>query len=273
MAVQLQVLDASRPANSLALWLALYQPDLFVSLLKAQQTAKTAATLKSNIGALHDDGDDDDDDAEVADTDVETGDDGGFDDGGFLDTITVPDDDSSAIDTLDPQLVTDQNASGAAILQSASAATTSAGATVGSVASSVGQTVLSAIGSVGAALTTPAALSALANTALTYYRNQQQSAATEANIAALQAQVNLARAGQTAAPITYVTDPATGAQVPALAQVGANGQTTYTPLTAAQLASLAPSGLSSALDRYGVWIAAGGAVLLLVWLANRHKED
>jgi hypothetical protein len=268
MATQVTVLDASRPGNSLALWLALYQPDIFVALLKGRTKAATAAGLKSKMGALSDDSDDgtDIDDSDTADTDVETG-----DDSGFLDTITLPDD-STALDTLDPQLVTDQNAAGSAILSSAASATTSAGTTVGAVASSAGQSVLSAIGTVGASLTTPQALAALANTAIAYYKGQAASAAAAANLAALQAQVSLARSGQTVAPITYLTDPTTGVQTPALATTQANGQVTYTPLTVAQLAQLGASGLSSLLDKYGVWIAAAAGVLMLIWLATRNKE-
>ena len=312
MAKVVPVLDTAKPTNGLALWLAIYAPDVFAHAFKKATAANVARKIKTSVGRLADDGDDLDfsDDS----TDVDTGSVSATDfstagatatpddllfgtsapetaagadsvlgintdfttaggattatdfSGAGLDAITLNDGDTLA--NLDPTLVTDQTPAGSTVLQAAATAPTSSGTTVGSLLASAATTVLQGIGAVGAALTTPKALQALAQTATAYYNAQGN--ATQAQL--LATQIALAAAGKPVAPITYTTDPATGQQVPALATTAANGQVQYTPLSSAQLAQLQAAGVSSG-SKLGVWIAAGAAVVLLVILATRNGSD
>ncbi len=294
MAKQITVLNAAKPGNSFALWLAMYQPDLFLTALKATHKAATKSKIKRTVGRLADDGDDALDFSSVDTSSLDTstpssadlfggatdfsgsgalpGGDLFSNDSLGLDTLTL--DDNADLSTLNPLLVTDQTSSGSAVLNSAAAATTSSGSTVGSILSSIGTSVLGAVAAVGNALSQPKTLQALTQAAQSYYSSQtaqSNAAAAQAAYAAYYAQASRASSGQTAAPITYVTNPATGQQQPAYATTLPNGQVQYTPLTTAQLAQLAGSGLSSSTSKLGLWLVAGAAVLLAAFVAMRKE--
>jgi hypothetical protein len=293
-------LNTHRPGNSLALWLAIYAPDLFAAVVK-----KCAAGAKATkLGRLGQDdiGDDLDvgDDTSLYDTDVPdlgtSSIDAGVDSSVLnstdpllgqadLETVVVsapaqsadtstdtsfiePVSPASDLSTTDPLVLTASSPQ----VQAASSAATSTGTTVGQIASSVGSTVLSALGAAGAALSTPQAAAALAQTATAYYNAQANASALSAEQAALAAQLvgvqaSRAAAGQTAAPITVQNG------TPYLTSVGANGATTYTPLSSAQLASLAPSGVSSFLAQYGNWIAIAAVVAFIGYFALRGAHS
>lgn len=301
------VLDTAKPTNGLALWLAIYAPDVFAHAFKKAKAANVARKIKTSVGRLADDGDDLDfsDDTTDVDTssvsatdfsagatatpddllfssspDTSSGTDESLFGGGYGGGATSATDfsgagldaitlnDGDTLANLDPTLVTDQTPAGSTVLQAAATAPTSSGSTVGSLLASAATTVLQGIGAVGAALTTPQALQSLAQTATAYYTAQGN--ATQAQL--LATQIALAAAGKPVAPITYTTDPATGQQVPALATTAANGQVQYTPLSSAQLAQLQAAGVSSG-SKLGLWIAAGAALVLVVILATRNRSE
>lgn len=141
--------------------------------------------------------------------------------------------------------------------------------------SDVGGAFSGAVSSVGDWLSNPENIKSLTGLAGTYFASQAAKNAANAQVAALQTQVNRAQAGQTAAPITYAYD-ANNQPVPvytgttAIPGLGTSvvlpsGQAGYT-LSPQALQALQPSFL----QRYGLWIAGGAVALVLgITLATR----
>lgn len=130
----------------------------------------------------------------------------------------------------------------------------SIGSTIGSVASKVASGLSTTVQTVGTFLQSDAGKTTLATLAAAQLQSAQNKA--------LQTQVQRANAGLTPAPITSTFDATTGSFVPALSTPGG----AY-PLSAQTLASLQPSFL----DRYGLWLAAGGAALVLATMVLRQR--
>jgi Na+/H+ antiporter NhaB len=128
---------------------------------------------------------------------------------------------------------------------------------------SAGSSVLGALGSVAKALTSPAGITALAGAATAYFKYQGTVSTNQTQQAVLATQLQRAQAGQTAAPITYMTG-ANGQQIPVIATPNGQGGYTYAPLTSAGLANLTPASLSAFLSQYGLWLALGAGALLLL---------
>jgi hypothetical protein len=231
-----KAVDTAKPGASLAVWLAVHHPDLFLAAFKKAQAAQVA----KGLGRLADDG-------------VTTffGDSGASPSDAGVQTITF---DSSVISP-PPSFVTDATDSGSGFLSSIGNGLTSAGSTVGGVLAAAGSGVLSALGSVGSYLTSASGLNSLTGLAKTYYGAQAASSTAQTQQAVLNAQIARAVTGQTAAPITYTTNAA-GQLVPVVATQTPGGAV-YQPLTGQTLASLTPSGLSVFLSKYGLWIALG----------------
>lgn len=309
MATVVPVLDTAKPSNGLALWMAIYTPDIFAVAFKRTQRAHAAKKIKTSVGRLADDGDDLDlsDDGGDVDTGSVTATD--FSAGGasvapddLLFGTSAPETTASADETLfgtnysgSATSATDFSGAGldAITLNEGDSLTnldptlvtdqTTSGNTVLQAAAtaptSTGTTVGSLLASaattvlqgIGAVGQALTTPKALASLAQTAaaYYTAQGNA-TAAQL--LATQIALAAAGKSVAPITYTTDPVTGQQVPALATTAANGQVQYTPLTTAQLAQLQAAGVSSG-SKLGVWIAAGAAVVLLVVIASRNRSD
>lgn len=131
----------------------------------------------------------------------------------------------------------------------------------------VGGAFSSAVSSVGNWLSNPENVKSLTSLAGTYFATQAASNAAQAQSAVLQAQVNRAQVGQTAAPISYVYDqnnqpiPVYTGSTPvnSLGQqiVLPSGQVGYS-VTPQALASLSPSFL----QKYGLWLVGGGLALV-----------
>ena len=131
------------------------------------------------------------------------------------------------------------------------------------IASDVTSGIGNVVQNVGSFLESPDGMKSLTGLASSYLQNQAQQAV-------LQTQTLRARAGQSPAPIAYTTAQAVSTygqavttQVPILQ--GAGGQFSY--MSPAQLKTLTPGGF---LAQYGVWLAIGGAALLLVMVLTRR---
>lgn len=116
--------------------------------------------------------------------------------------------------------------------------------------SSIGAGVSSAVKNVGSFLTSTKGLETLGALGSTYLATK-----TQQNV--LQTQVALAQAGYSPAPITNVMGP-NGTMVPIY-------QPTQQPVSAAMLAQLQPSFI----ERYGIYLALGGAAILALFLLRR----
>lgn len=135
--------------------------------------------------------------------------------------------------------------------------------TLTSIASDVTSGIGTAVQSVGNFITSPDGIKTMSGLATSYLQNQAQQAV-------LQTQLARAQAGQAPAPIAYTTAQAVTpggqaitTQVPIIQ--GASGQFSY--MSSAQLRSLTPGGF---LQQYGIWLAVGGAAILLVILLTRR---
>jgi hypothetical protein len=238
-----KTLPLQQPGNSLAVWLAGHHPDLFLTVFKQAKSAQVAKKIQLR-GLGQDDGG----------TTTFFGDSSDV----TLSPVTI---DQTAIETLPSNLLTDSNSSGAGFLSNLGNSLTSSGSTIGTVLASAGSGVLGALGSVGTYLTSPTGLSNLSSLAKTYYAAQGATAQAQTQQAVLQTQIARATVGQTAAPITFTTNPA-GQLVPVYGN-------TAQPLTNQALASLAPSSLSVLLSQYGIYVALGAILLVGVALKRR----
>jgi hypothetical protein len=266
------------PPVQLATWLALNEPDIFVTLAKNVQAASAADRIGAHFAALGQDEDDFSDDSSADEADEEASIDTGDEldtSGDFLDTgvsaetpeqvfnLPEPTLEPISTDTIDTTPPPD-------VLDAASATPTSSGSTVGeSLASGIG----SAISSVGAALASPAGLKTLGAVASAYYGAQVAQSASEtaaANAQTAQAvlgmQAAAAGAGAPLLPVTTAINSSTGLLEPVLAQSSATG-TTYTPTTLPALASMLSSGSSSWL----MWGALGLIVVTAAYALSRAK--
>lgn len=213
-----------QPGNSLAAWLAVNHPDLFLAMFKQAQSAKLANSVKqAGLRGLADD---------------------------FQPTLQEINVDTSSI--MPGSFLTDATSSGSSWLDSVGSGLTSTGSTVGGVLSSVGSGLLSAVGNVGSFFTSSQGLNSLAGVAKSYFAAQ---AAGSTQAAVLGAQMGRVQTGRAVAPITYSRD-ANGALVPVYATQTPQGAI-YQPLSSQGIASLTPSGVSLFLSRYGIWIGVG----------------
>jgi len=128
------------------------------------------------------------------------------------------------------------------------------GSSGGGFFSSVGSALSSAVSGVGNFLTSQQGLSSLTNLASTYFKAQAQTQTAQTQMAVLQAQTARVANGQTAAPITYTRNPYTGQLQPVIQT--ANG---YQPV------SVSSMGVGSVMSQYGLWVAGGLAVLVVLW--------
>lgn len=273
--------DALPPSAQLATWLALNEPDIFLTLARAVARGKLASAVRAHFAALgQDDGEDDftDDSGDDSSGDFldESADYSSFDTGSPLDVSgTATDSEAAAAaefnlpaPTLEPVSTDTIDASLPSDVTSAIDATpTSSGSTVGSALSTLGQGIGSALASVGSALASPAGVKALGSVATAYYANQVAQANTEtayANAqtaqAVLAAQAATAASGHSLLPVSTTIDPATGLLQP----VVSNGST-YTPTTLAGVASMLPA-IGS---QWGLWVALAAVIFGIVWVVHR----
>lgn len=241
----IKALRVDVPGPSLAIWLAQHHPDLFLTVLKQAQTAQTAQAIQ--LKGLRGLGDD------PSGADV-------------LQTVTLTT--NMTPETLPPNLLSDSSSGGWSFLSSLGSGLSSVGSVIGGTLSSAGSGVLSALGSVGSYLGSKAGLSTLTSLGQSYFAAQGASANAQAQQAVLQAQVQRAAAGQTAAPITYQRD-AYGNVVPAYVTQTAQGSL-YQPLSSQGIANLTPSSLSVFLSRYGLWLGLG-ALAIVGFVAMRNR--
>jgi hypothetical protein len=136
-----------------------------------------------------------------------------------------------------------------------------------------------ALSNVAGFLSSGAGLTALAKVAQSYFQAQaassaataaqakaaQQAAATQQAI--LSAQTARAVTGESALPITYEANGATGGTVPMISTN--NG---LVPLTESILSSLTPSSIEVFFAQYGTWILVGGAAAFLAYAASRRRS-
>lgn len=123
---------------------------------------------------------------------------------------------------------------------------------ISDVLSSIGSSLGDAASAVGTWVSNPANVSSLSSVASAYFKSQTPVLAN-AQSAVFGTQLQRAQYGQQPANITYVTNPATGQLMPTY-----NGQA----LTPQQLQSLQPTFL----QKYGIWLAVGGAGIALVFI-------
>lgn len=285
----LYVLDLNVPSNALALWLALNQPALFLWVYRRVRRARKVRGLRarfglSGLGALsQDDFDIEDDDLTDADEgdeeDYSEAGDSTVDDTGVatpttetsanqtLGLVPVQLSDTQALTDLDPSLLTPDTDSGSQTLTAAGQSTSPDGTSIAGCASMAGDSTQSALGQVGSALTSTAALSALAGAAAGYFLANGDSAGA----ATTGVQLANVAAGNAPAPITTTTS-ADGSTTAALETTNADGSTSYTPLSEEDLSLLSPSSATVFLAQYGVYIAAFGAAALLLILNSRHRR-
>lgn len=226
-ATTIKGVSLDQPGNSLAAWLAVNHPDLFLAMFKQAQSAKLANNVKqAGLRGLADD---------------------------FEPTLQQINVDTSSI--MPGSFLTDATSSGSSWLDSVGSGLTSTGSTVGGVLSSVGSGLLSAVGNVGSFFTSSQGLNSLAGVAKSYFAAQAAGSTAVTQAAVLGAQMGRVQTGRAVAPITYSRD-ANGALVPVYATQTPQGAI-YQPLSSQGIASLTPSGVSLFLSRYGIWIGVG----------------
>jgi hypothetical protein len=81
------------------------------------------------------------------------------------------------------------------------------------------------------------------------------------------AQTARALAGQTALPVQYVANGATGVTSPMISTTGG-----LLPLTSSILSSFTPSSIETFFAQYGTWLLIGGAAAFLAYAATRRKR-
>jgi hypothetical protein len=267
--VQVWVLNLNRPGNSLALWLALNAPDLFLwewrrvhRALLRQGISAYGSGLGQSFDLTLDDEDTSDIDTSIG-VDVATSADGVLEDDADNPAATLgiePVDTSDLASDVANLVPIDSD-----IVTTAGDSAGSSGTTVAGAASSAGLSTANVIGAVGTALTSTQEISSLANAAAVYFANEAGSSAL-ADV--LGTQLATVAAGGTAQPLTTVTAP-DGTTAPAAITTNPDGTSSVTPLTAAQLAALTPSSLSVFLAQYGVYLAVGGALAVGLAIVSR----
>jgi len=265
--VSIWAVNLKRPGTSLAFWLANNVPDLFLWEWRRVRRGLLARGIKrAGLGQDDDDFSDDSGDADSdsgdidvslpgLDIDSDTG-------GGVLE-------DSSPQSTLGiepiepPDLDADILPIDSDAIQTAGDAQGSSGTSISQAAASSGLTAANLIGAVGAALTSSQELAALSNAALSYFAVQGSPVMGDL----LATQVATVASGAPAQPLTT-----TAAGEPASVTTAPDGTTQVTPLTAAQLAALTPSGLTVFLAQYGVYLGLGVGFAVLLALAVHHRR-
>jgi hypothetical protein len=269
--VQVWTLNLKEPGTSLAFWLANNVPDLFLWEWRRVRRRMIAANAKQLGQDVDDDDDDGSGDFDIGDDTVDlaaapagvlTPDASPQSTLGIQPVEVTPLDPSGALEELDSsQVPVDGDAVTAAGAQSGSS-----GQTIASAASSSGLSTANVIGAVGQALTSNQEIAALSNAALTYFATQGSPAMADV----LATQLATVASG---APAQALTTAATAAgDVPAQVSTGADGAQSVTPLTAAQLAALTPSGLTVFWAQYGVYVGVGVAFAVVLALARHHKR-
>lgn len=117
--------------------------------------------------------------------------------------------------------------------------------------SSIGSGISTAVSNVGSFLTSPAGMTTLTTIGTAYLNNQTQS-----NV--LNAQVKIAQAGKTVAPIQTVYNPNTGQYEASYTTAGAQ----Y-PVTSQLLSSITPA---SSMQQYLPYLLIGGGLLVVLML-------
>ena len=128
----------------------------------------------------------------------------------------------------------------------------------------------SALSGVASFLTSAAGLNALTKVATSYLQAQTASSnakAAQSQAAILQAQLSRAVSNQSALPIAYVANGATGTTTPVIKTTGG-----YVPLTGSTLSALTPAAITSFFAQYGSWILIGGAAAFLLYAASRRRS-
>lgn len=130
----------------------------------------------------------------------------------------------------------------------------------------------SALSGVAGFLTSSAGLTALTRAASAYFNAQAASSQAAATSAALQAAVVNAQtaravAGQSALPVKYVANGATGTTAAVISTKGG-----AVPLTSSILAAFTPSSLAVFFAQYGTWVLIGGAAAFLAYAATRRRK-
>lgn len=153
----------------------------------------------------------------------------------------------------------------------ASCNTNFVGCSTGTSVGSTDAATSNALSNVAGFVTSGAGLSALAQVASAYFKAQAAASTAAASIAAAQARVvssQTARAvtGQTAIPVVYVANGATGATSPMVSTTAG-----LLPLTRSTLASLTPASVEVFFAQYGTWLLVGGAAAFLVYAATRRR--
>jgi hypothetical protein len=137
--------------------------------------------------------------------------------------------------------------------------------------SSLGSGISSAAGSVAklaGALLSPQTVGAAATAATAYFSSQAKSAQTQAQQAAVNAQLARVAQGGAPAPITYTRDPYTGALVPVYQSN--TGAQTLTPSLLNRLSSPATAGLSGLSTPL---LLIGGGLLVGSLLLSSHRRS
>lgn len=245
-----RVLDIKQPGNSLATWLALHHPDIFLAAFSKARQAKIAKGI-GQLGRLAMLGDD------SGVTFAEPA----------LQEITFDTSDLTA--SLPSNWLSDATDSGAALLNSIGNSPTSQGSTVGGALSSFGTGILGALGAVGSFLSSPIGITSVKNVATGILQAQGDANTAATQQAVLAAQLGRTATNQPVAPITYQRNAA-GQLVPVYASQTANG-TVYSPLSSGQLSSLTPSSMSVFFHQYGMWIAAAVAGVFVVRAVASHR--
>ncbi len=250
----IQGVNLNKPGNSLALWLSLNHPDLFLTAWNKSRAMKLAQAAKlRGLRGLRGLGQD-----EPSAQDLRMNSDPN------LDSISVD------TDSIVPNsFVSDATDSGVSALSTVASSPTSAGTTVGSVLASTGVGVQAAIAGVGAFLASATGLNAVSSIARNYYANQAASSTVQTQQQVLQTQLHRVATGYPAAPITYTTNSA-GQVVPVYATQTPQGAV-YQPLSTQGIASLSPSNASVFLSQYGIWIGVAVLVLLVGGTALSHR--
>ncbi len=136
---------------------------------------------------------------------------------------------------------------------------------IGSGLSSIGGGLASAVGAVAQSITSPAVLAAAGNVAATVIKANATNAQQQAQQQAILQSQFARTVGAGAHPVTYATDPRTGATVP-MYYNSSTGQ--YSPSQPGFLSSILPAA-GGGLSQYLPYILIGGGILLIAVMMRR----
>lgn len=256
----IKVLRTDHPGSSLAIWLAVHHPDLFVATVRAARAARTGKTLQGGgLGRLAQG-----DSLETFTPDLQTV---SFDPGSVSVPFT-PDLQTISFDPGSMPLPDNLISDSSGILDTIGSGVTSAGTTVGSALGSGSSGLLSLVGQAGSYLASPSGIKTLSSLGQSYFQSQTANANAQTQAAVLQTQIARAATGQPVAPITYTT-AANGQLVPVYTSSTPQGAL-YRPLTPQGLASLTPSSVSVFLSQYGMYLVV--AAVAVVALGALHGK-